>query len=129
VTGDFEKDPRNDPLKPLSVPVKTAGKLLGVSETTTWGLISSGEIDAIRIGRRTLVTMASLESLVATLASTPPKVGKKSSDEGSEKMDRLKMTVDQVKSRISAAGVAIHIERCPRPRCRKTQSPFENAYS
>jgi excisionase family DNA binding protein len=114
VTGDFEKDPRAKPLKPLVVSVKTAANLLGVSETTTWGLISSRKIDAIGIGRRTLVTMASLESLVATLASTdrePRKVGKKSSDGGLKKKDRLKMTVDQVRSRISAAGLAIHAER------------------
>jgi hypothetical protein len=50
---------------------------------TIWRLISTGQLGVIQIGRRTLVTMTSLESLVATLASTrrePRKVGKKSSD-------------------------------------------------
>jgi hypothetical protein len=53
-------------LKPLAVSVRTAAALLGVGTTTMWGLVASGsEVEALRIGRRTLVTMASLERLVA----------------------------------------------------------------
>jgi hypothetical protein len=54
-------------LKPLAVSVRTAAKLLGVGTTTMWGLVGSGsEVEVLRIGRRTLVTMASLERLVAS---------------------------------------------------------------
>jgi hypothetical protein len=58
-------------LKPLAVSVRTAATLIGVGETTLWGLVGSGsELEVLRIGRRTLVTFASLERLVARLASS-----------------------------------------------------------
>lgn len=109
--GEFEKDFRSQSLKPLAVPVKTAGNLLGVSTTTTWGLISKGKIDVIRIGRRTLVTMASLESLVARLASyhQPEELGE-SRTERVEEMDSIKMTLEELKSQMSAAGLTIASE-------------------
>jgi excisionase family DNA binding protein len=56
------------PLKPLSVSVPTAATLLGVGTTTVWNLIATGRIEVVRIGRRTLPTMASLERLVAETA-------------------------------------------------------------
>jgi hypothetical protein len=113
VTDDFGQDSRNLPLKPLAVSVKTAGYLLGVGETTTWGLISSGKIDVIRIGRRTLVTMASLEALVATLASSDPEPEQlvENRNEGLDKMNSIKMTLEEVKSRMSAAGIDIKSEQ------------------
>ena len=59
------------PLKPLAVSVPTAATLLGVGTTTMWGLVGSGsELEVLRIGRRTLVILASLERLVAK-ASVP----------------------------------------------------------
>ena len=55
------------PLKALAVSVPTAARILGVGTTTMWGLVGSGsEVEVLRIGRRTLVTMASLERLVAS---------------------------------------------------------------
>jgi excisionase family DNA binding protein len=56
------------PLKPLAVSVPTAATLLGVGTTTVWNLIATGRIEVIRIGRRTLPTMSSLERLVAETA-------------------------------------------------------------
>lgn len=58
------------PLKPLAVSVRTAATLLGVGTTTIWSLIATRRIEVIRIGRRTLATMSSLEALVAS-ASAP----------------------------------------------------------
>ena len=69
MTKKIKQDYGSGSLKPLAVPVKTAANLLGVGTTTTWNLISTGKVDVVRIGRRTLVTMASLEALVASLAS------------------------------------------------------------
>jgi hypothetical protein len=52
-------------MKPLAVPVKIACKLVGVGNTTMWGLIKVGRVKTISIGRRRLVIYASLESLLA----------------------------------------------------------------
>jgi excisionase family DNA binding protein len=51
--------------KPLAVPVKTACKLVGVSNTTVWAFIKTGRVKSVSIGRRRLVIYASLESLLA----------------------------------------------------------------
>jgi excisionase family DNA binding protein len=51
--------------KPLAVPVKRACKLMGVGNTTMWGLIKTGRVKTVRIGRRRLIVYASLESLLA----------------------------------------------------------------
>jgi hypothetical protein len=67
LTNEFEQGSASQSLKPLAVSVTTAAKLLGVGTTTMWGLVGSGsEVEVLRIGRRTLVTMASLERLVAS---------------------------------------------------------------
>lgn len=51
--------------KPLTVTVATARKFSGLGNTTIWGLIKQGKLEAVRIGRRTLITFRSLESLLA----------------------------------------------------------------
>jgi excisionase family DNA binding protein len=51
--------------KPLAVPVKRACKLMGVGNTTMWGLIKAGRVKTICIGRRRLVVYTSLESLLS----------------------------------------------------------------
>ena len=95
MTNDFEQDPRWRSVKPLAVPVRIAAKLLGIGTTSTWGLISTRCVGVIRIGRRTLVTMASLEALVALLASSSqlePQELLESRNEGVEKVNSIKMT-------------------------------------
>lgn len=57
-------------MRPLAVSVKTARELIGVGNTSMWALIKSGQVDVIRPGRRTLVVLASLEALIATLAAS-----------------------------------------------------------
>jgi excisionase family DNA binding protein len=52
-------------LKPLTVTVATAKKISGLGNTTVWGLIKQGKLEAVRVGRRTLVTFRSLEALLA----------------------------------------------------------------
>jgi excisionase family DNA binding protein len=51
--------------KPLTVTVAAARKISGLGNTTIWGLIKQGKLDAVRIGRRTLITFRSLEALLA----------------------------------------------------------------
>lgn len=45
---------------PLAVGIPRAGELLGVGRTYMWGLVQSGEIATIRVGRRRLVRTADL---------------------------------------------------------------------
>jgi excisionase family DNA binding protein len=51
--------------KPITVTVATAKRLSGLGNTTIWSLIKAGKLEAVRIGRRTLVTFSSLEALLA----------------------------------------------------------------
>jgi len=55
----------NFPPQPLAVPVKAARNSLGIGNTKMWELIKEGEVETIKIGRRTLVIFASLENLIA----------------------------------------------------------------
>jgi hypothetical protein len=59
-------------LRPLTVSVKSAAELLGIGLTSMWGLIGAGDgrVQVIRIGRRTLVVVASLDSLIASLSTS-----------------------------------------------------------
>jgi excisionase family DNA binding protein len=50
--------------KPITVTVAMAKKLSGLGNTTIWALIKAGKLEAVRIGRRTLVTFRSLETLL-----------------------------------------------------------------
>jgi hypothetical protein len=54
--------------KPLAVTVKSACKLIGIGHTTMWGLIKTGRVKTVSIGRRRLVLYASLESLLTSEA-------------------------------------------------------------
>jgi excisionase family DNA binding protein len=70
VALNLGSDSGDQPLRPLTVSVSTAATLLGVGTTTIWSLIGQGRIEVIRIGRRTLPTMASLERFVADAAAS-----------------------------------------------------------
>jgi hypothetical protein len=71
MSDDFEQGSPSGSLRPLAVSVRTAAKLLGVGTTTIWGVVGSGaELEVLRVGRRTLVKMASLEALVASHSDT-----------------------------------------------------------
>jgi hypothetical protein len=52
------------------VAVKQAAALLGIGLTSTWGLIAAGRIEVARIGGRTLVVLASADSLVESLLAS-----------------------------------------------------------
>jgi hypothetical protein len=62
---DHRPDPKCLPLKPLTVTVKVAREVIGTGATKMWELIREGEVETIKIGRRTLVIFASLENLIA----------------------------------------------------------------
>jgi hypothetical protein len=52
-------------MKPLTVTIATARHISGLGNTTLWQLIKDQKLEAVRIGRRTLVTFRSLEALLA----------------------------------------------------------------
>lgn len=56
--------------QPLLVPTAEAGGLLRISRTAVYGLAKEGKLKKIRIGRRSLITLASIEAFVAQLASS-----------------------------------------------------------
>jgi hypothetical protein len=47
----------------LLVAVKDTAKILSIGRTKTWALISAGRLETVKIGRRTLVRMASIRDL------------------------------------------------------------------
>lgn len=49
---------------PLTVSIESAGKIIGVSRTMIYALINAKRITAVKVNRRTLVTMESLRALV-----------------------------------------------------------------
>jgi excisionase family DNA binding protein len=57
-------------VEPLSVTVRDACKIVGIGPTKLYELIGSGEVDTIRIGRRTLCKMSSLRRLVGEPVAT-----------------------------------------------------------
>lgn len=51
--------------RPLAVAVPDAAKLIGVGQTSMWALIREKKVKASKIGKRTVVSVASLEALLA----------------------------------------------------------------
>ena len=49
---------------PLTVSIESASKIIGVSRTMIYALINAKRITAVKVNRRTLVTMESLRALV-----------------------------------------------------------------
>jgi hypothetical protein len=55
------------------VTVLTARKISGLGNTTLWALIKAHKLEVVRVGRRTLVTFRSLESLLAPCSASEPR--------------------------------------------------------
>jgi excisionase family DNA binding protein len=58
--------------KPITVTIATARKLSGLGNTTVWALLKRGKLEAVRVGRRTLITVRSLEALLAPASASEP---------------------------------------------------------
>lgn len=48
----------------VSVSINDAARAIGIGRTKLYALISSGDLDVIKIGRRTLVKTASIRTLL-----------------------------------------------------------------
>ena len=55
-------------MEPLTISASDAAKALGIGKTNVWALIRHGKLDAVRIGRRTLVTIESIKRLAGGAA-------------------------------------------------------------
>jgi excisionase family DNA binding protein len=52
----------------LAISINDAAKALGVGRSSVYSLLKSGRLDAIKIGRRTLLTTESIKRLSQTRA-------------------------------------------------------------
>ena len=55
-------------LRPLAYSIKDAVQVSSIGRTTLYGLISSGEIETVKIGKRQLVKAASLARFIGVAA-------------------------------------------------------------
>ena len=52
---------------PITVRVPEAARMLGISRSRIYELITSGDIEALKLGRATLVPIATLQALIDRL--------------------------------------------------------------
>ena len=57
-------------IEPIAMSVNSAAQTLGIGRTSIYALLKQGKLDAIKIGRRTLLTTASIRRL-----AQPPQRG------------------------------------------------------
>ena len=53
-------------MEPIAVSIKDTARALGLGRTSIYVLIAQGKLEAIKIGRRTLVRVESIRQLVAS---------------------------------------------------------------
>lgn len=51
-------------MEPLCLTIAEFCFLVGVKRTTAYALIKKGRVDVVKLGRRTLITRASIEALI-----------------------------------------------------------------
>ena len=54
----------HQPIEPICVRINDAARMIGIGRTKLYELISSGELETVKIGKATRVTTASLRELV-----------------------------------------------------------------
>jgi hypothetical protein len=59
-------------IAPLTVTVATARKISGLGNTKLWELIRDRKLETVHVGRRTLITFQSLQSLLTPCTSSEP---------------------------------------------------------
>ncbi|MEE4212911.1 MAG: helix-turn-helix domain-containing protein [Parvularcula sp.] len=57
-------------IEPICVRINDAARMIGVGRTKLYELISSGELEAVKIGKATRVTTVSLNELVERRSAT-----------------------------------------------------------
>jgi len=64
LTGSRKRGQLTPQLEPLTVRIPEALRLTGIGRSKLYELIKSGDVETVKIGTATLVTMASLRRLV-----------------------------------------------------------------
>jgi hypothetical protein len=64
LTGSRERGQLAPQVEPLTVRIPEALRLTGIGRSKLYELIKSGDVETVKIGTATLVTMASLRRLV-----------------------------------------------------------------
>ncbi len=59
------------PFEPMTVRIPTAIQLTGIGRSKLYQLIAAGEIETVKIGASTLITVASLRRLTQPVAKLP----------------------------------------------------------
>ncbi|AKM11024.1 helix-turn-helix domain-containing protein [Croceicoccus naphthovorans] len=54
----------HQPVEPICVRVNDAARMIGIGRTKLYELISSGELETVKIGKATRITTASLQELI-----------------------------------------------------------------
>lgn len=68
ITGTHPETKQN--MEPLAISINATAKALGVGRSSVYSLIKTGKLEAIKIGRRTLLTTASIKRLAQS--NSPP---------------------------------------------------------
>lgn len=55
-------------LNPLTIPIPEACRLIGIGRSKFYELVASGEIPAVRLGRRTLIPLDALRAFIEAKA-------------------------------------------------------------
>lgn len=56
-------------MEPVLISVKEAAKALGLGRTTIYELINGGQLEAVKLGSRRLIKVASMQRLIAGASS------------------------------------------------------------
>lgn len=59
-----------DRFKPLTVRIRDACRMTGIGRSKLYELIDSGDIEVIKIGRMTLISVSELEAFIAAHRGT-----------------------------------------------------------
>lgn len=60
------------PFEPLAVKIPVAVQISGIGRTKLYELIGNGRIETVKVGRATLVIVASLRRFIESLRRNPP---------------------------------------------------------
>jgi hypothetical protein len=108
-------------LTPLAVSVAEAQRILGgISRTAVYELARDGQLKKIRIGRRGLITVASISAFVDRLAQTQPCVG--------NEQPLIRQYTDQVSDNAQDFDIAHALRSQDDMRCASGRDELERAY-
>ncbi|WP_449472542.1 helix-turn-helix domain-containing protein [Sphingobium chungangianum] len=66
------KEDRLSPIDCLTVRIPDAAQMLGIGRSTFYKLMRAGEVETIKLGRSTLISVTSLEALLNRRRGTRP---------------------------------------------------------